>query len=99
VKLQGNTLTLPNQALMQARKLEASTPYNLEIQNFMANRLWALSQITWGEVLKWTSQPTLPASGARRPAPPCGGALPRTPPLHKTPVLARQLCAWPKMGG
>ena len=30
------------QALMQARKLEATTPYNLEIQNFMANRLWAL---------------------------------------------------------
>ena len=30
------------QALMQARKLEASTPYNLEIQNFIANRLWAL---------------------------------------------------------
>jgi hypothetical protein len=27
---------------MQARKLEASTPYNLEIQNFIANRLWAL---------------------------------------------------------
>ena len=30
------------QALMQARKLEAITPYNLEIQNFIANRLWAL---------------------------------------------------------
>jgi tetratricopeptide (TPR) repeat protein len=30
------------QALMQARKLEATTPDNLEIQNFMANRLWAL---------------------------------------------------------
>jgi tetratricopeptide (TPR) repeat protein len=30
------------QALMQARKLEATTPYNLEIQNFIANRLWAL---------------------------------------------------------
>ena len=29
-------------ALMQARKLEATTPYNLEIQNFIANRLWAL---------------------------------------------------------
>jgi len=29
------------QALMQARKLEASTPDNLEIQNFIANRLWA----------------------------------------------------------
>ena len=29
------------QALMQARKLEATTPYNLEIQNFMADRLWA----------------------------------------------------------
>jgi hypothetical protein len=30
------------QALMQARKLEATTPYGLEIQNFIANRLWAL---------------------------------------------------------
>ena len=30
------------QALMQARKLEATTPYNLEIQNVIANRLWAL---------------------------------------------------------
>jgi len=30
------------QALMQARKLEATTPSNLEIQNFIANRLWAL---------------------------------------------------------
>lgn len=30
------------QALIQARKLEATTPYNLEIQNFIANRLWAL---------------------------------------------------------
>lgn len=30
------------QALMQARKLEATTPYNLEIQNLIANRLWAL---------------------------------------------------------
>jgi tetratricopeptide (TPR) repeat protein len=30
------------QALMQARKLEATTPYNLEIQNFIANQLWAL---------------------------------------------------------
>jgi hypothetical protein len=30
------------QALMQARKLEATTPYKLEIQNFIANRLWAL---------------------------------------------------------
>lgn len=27
---------------MQARKLEATTLYNLEIQNFIANRLWAL---------------------------------------------------------
>ncbi len=27
---------------MQARKMEATTPYNLEIQNFIANRLWAL---------------------------------------------------------
>lgn len=27
---------------MQARKLEAATPDNLEIQNFIANRLWAL---------------------------------------------------------
>jgi tetratricopeptide (TPR) repeat protein len=32
----------PKQALMQARKLEATTPDNLEIQNFIANRLWAL---------------------------------------------------------
>lgn len=30
------------QALMQGRKLEAATPDNLEIQNFIANRLWAL---------------------------------------------------------
>jgi hypothetical protein len=30
------------QALMQARKLEATKPYHLEIQNFIANRLWAL---------------------------------------------------------
>ena len=30
------------QALMQARKLEATAPDNLEIQNFIANRLWAL---------------------------------------------------------
>ena len=30
------------QALMRARKLEASYPDNLEIQNFIANRLWAL---------------------------------------------------------
>jgi len=30
------------QALMQARKLEVVTPDNLEIQNFIANRLWAL---------------------------------------------------------
>ncbi|WP_312262322.1 hypothetical protein [Limnohabitans sp.] len=30
------------QALMQARKLESTTPNNLEIQNFIANRLWAL---------------------------------------------------------
>lgn len=30
------------QALMQARKLEAAAPNNLEIQNFIANRLWAL---------------------------------------------------------
>lgn len=30
------------QALMQARKLEATTPYNLGIQNFIANRLRAL---------------------------------------------------------
>jgi len=27
------------QGLMQARKLEATTPYNLEIQNFVANRM------------------------------------------------------------
>lgn len=32
------------QALMQARKLEATTPYNLEIQNFIANRLWATTK-------------------------------------------------------
>ncbi len=30
------------QALMQARKLEATTPDNLGIHNFIANRLWAL---------------------------------------------------------
>jgi hypothetical protein len=30
------------QALMQARKLETTTPDNLEIHNFIANRLWAL---------------------------------------------------------
>ena len=30
------------QALMRARKLEATTPDKLEIQNFIANRLWAL---------------------------------------------------------
>lgn len=30
------------QALMQARRLEAAIPDNLEIQNFIANRLWAL---------------------------------------------------------
>jgi tetratricopeptide (TPR) repeat protein len=30
------------QALIRARKLEASYPDNLEIQNFIANRLWAL---------------------------------------------------------
>ena len=30
------------QALMQARKLEATTPDNLEIHNLIANRLWAL---------------------------------------------------------
>ena len=30
------------QALMQARKLEATTPSNLEIKNSIANRLWAL---------------------------------------------------------
>lgn len=82
------------QALMQARKLEATTPYNLEIQNFIANRLWALGlqneatevyeraykqalahipkgfkgQMTWGEVLKLTNKPALPAPGARHPA-------------------------------
>lgn len=27
------------QALIQARKLEATTPHNLEIQNLIANRL------------------------------------------------------------
>lgn len=27
---------------MQVRKLEATKPYNLAIQNFNANRLWAL---------------------------------------------------------
>jgi len=31
------------QALMRARKLEATFPDNLEIQNFIANRLWALA--------------------------------------------------------
>ena len=31
------------QALMQARKLEAPTSYNFEIQNFISNRLWALA--------------------------------------------------------
>jgi len=31
-----------NQALMQARKLEATTSDNLEIQNFIADRMWAL---------------------------------------------------------
>ncbi len=31
-----------NQALMQARKLEVTTPYNLEVQNFIGNRLAAL---------------------------------------------------------
>lgn len=30
------------QALMQARGLEAAAPSNLEIQSFIANRLWAL---------------------------------------------------------
>jgi tetratricopeptide (TPR) repeat protein len=40
-KLEGGQLS-HKQALMQARKLEAATPYNLEIQNFIANRLWAL---------------------------------------------------------
>ena len=30
------------QALMQARKLEATTPDNLKTHNFIANRLWAL---------------------------------------------------------
>jgi len=27
---------------MQTLRLEAATPFNLEIQNFMANRRWAL---------------------------------------------------------
>lgn len=40
-RLEAGQLT-DKQALMQARKLEAATPYNLEIQNFIANRLWAL---------------------------------------------------------
>jgi tetratricopeptide (TPR) repeat protein len=40
-KLESDQVT-HKQALMQARKLEATTPYNLEIQNFIANRLWAL---------------------------------------------------------
>ena len=61
------------QALMQAGKLEATTPYNLEIQNFLANRLWALAhipkgfkgQITWSEVDR---QPALSALGAWHPA-------------------------------
>jgi len=30
------------QSLMQGRKLEATTPDNLGIQDFIANRLWAL---------------------------------------------------------
>jgi hypothetical protein len=29
---------------MQARKVEATTPFHLEIQNLIANRLWALGQ-------------------------------------------------------
>lgn len=40
-RLDGGQLS-DKQALMQARKLEATTPYNLEMQNFIANRLWAL---------------------------------------------------------
>jgi hypothetical protein len=40
-KLEAGQL-IHKQALMQARKLEASTPYHLKIQNFIANRLWAL---------------------------------------------------------
>jgi len=71
-KLEGGQLS-QKQALMQARKLEVTTPYNLEIQNFIANRLWALAhipkgfkgQITWSEVDR---QPALPAPGARQPA-------------------------------
>ena len=40
-KLEAGQLT-HKQALMQARKLEATTPDKLEIRNFIANRLWAL---------------------------------------------------------
>ncbi len=40
-QLEGGRIT-HKQALMQARKLEATTPDNLEIQNFIGNRLWAL---------------------------------------------------------
>ncbi len=40
-RLEAGQLT-DKQALMQARRLEATTPYSLEIQNFIANRLWAL---------------------------------------------------------
>lgn len=32
----------PNQAMVQERKLEAATPYNLEIQNLIVKRLWAM---------------------------------------------------------
>jgi tetratricopeptide (TPR) repeat protein len=48
------------QALMQARKLAATTPYNLEIQNFMANRLWALGlQDEATEVYEWAYKQAL----------------------------------------
>ena len=45
---------------MQARKLEATAPYNLEIQNFFANRLWALGlQDEATEVYKWAYKQAL----------------------------------------
>jgi hypothetical protein len=40
-QLQASRIT-HKQALMQARKLEATTPDNLKTHNFIANRLWAL---------------------------------------------------------
>ncbi len=40
-QLQASRIT-HKQALMQARKLEATTPDDLKTHNFIANRLWAL---------------------------------------------------------